>query len=97
MESDLVTLEEYSIHYKVESFFVEELGELGLIRIIQKEEKKYIPFESLPELESYSRMFYELDINTAGIDAIHNLLNRIRTLQEEMTELRNRLRFYEIE
>lgn len=95
MENNLITIQEYCIHYKVEPSFIAELEELGLIHILEKEEQRYIPFESLPELESYSRMFYELEINTAGIDAIHNLLNRIHSLQKEMTELQNRLRFYE--
>ncbi len=96
MENQLIILKEYCIHYKVEPSFVEELEELGLIRTIKREKEKYIPFEVLPELESFSRMFYELQINMEGIDAIHHLLNRIRTLREEMMELQNRLRFYEL-
>ncbi|MCT6869966.1 chaperone modulator CbpM [Apibacter sp.] len=95
MKNDLITIEEYSSHYKVDLSFIEELENLGLIRIIQKEQKKYIPFDILSEVESYARMFYEMDINIAGIDAIQNLLIRIRKLQGEMTELKNRLRFYE--
>ncbi len=95
MENKLITLKEYCIHYKVEPSFIEELEELGLIRIVEREKERYIPVEILSDLESYSRMFYELDINMAGIDAIHNLLSRIRDLQKEMTGLRNRLRFYE--
>lgn len=95
MKNDLITIEEYSSHYKVDLSFIEELENLGLIHIIQKEQKKYIPFDILSEVESYARMFYEMDINIAGIDAIQNLLIRIRKLQGEMTELKNRLRFYE--
>ena len=94
MKNDLITIEEYSSHNKVDLSFIEELENLGLIRIIQKEQK-YIPFDILSEVESYARMFYEMDINIAGIDAIQNLLIRIRKLQGEMTELKNRLRFYE--
>jgi hypothetical protein len=95
MENELITLQECCIHYKIEPSFIEELEDLGLIRVFEKENTKYIPFDTLSELESYSRMFYELEINMAGIDAIHNLLDKIRILQEELNEAKNRFRFYE--
>lgn len=95
MKNDLITIEEYSIHYNVDVSFIEDLENLGIIHTVQKEEIKYIPFDILSDLESYSRMFYEMDINLAGIDAVKNLLFKIRKLQLEMTELKNRLKFYE--
>ncbi len=42
------------------------------------------------------RLYYELDINLEGIEAIIHLLQRIDThQQEEIIALRNRLRLYE--
>lgn len=83
MENEFITLQEYCIHYKVDPSFIEELEGLGLIQIHVKEKTKYIPFEALSELESYSRMFYDLEINMQGIDAIHHLLYKIRNLHQE--------------
>lgn len=95
MKNDLITIEEYSTHYNVDVSFIEDLESIGLIHTVQKEQIKYIPFDILSDLESYSRMFYDMDINLAGIDAVKNLLYKIQKLQYEMTELKNRLKFYE--
>lgn len=95
MEHELINLKEYCFHYKVESSFIHELEEMGLISVFKQEEERFISMDSLKELESYSRMHYDLEINTAGIDAIKNLLNKIEVLENEMCNLRNRLNLYE--
>lgn len=95
MTNDVITIKEYCTYYEVEPDFVEELSDMGLLTIIKQKEEKYIPFEELSQLESYSRMFYDLGINLAGIDAIQNLIVRIKTLQDDLTQLHNRLNFYE--
>jgi hypothetical protein len=41
------------------------------------------------------RLHYDLDINLEGIEAITSLLNRVKSMQEEIRELRNRLEGYE--
>jgi hypothetical protein len=41
------------------------------------------------------RLHYDLDINLEGIEAITCLLDRVRSMQEEIRELRNRLGVYE--
>ncbi len=51
--------------------------------------------DKLKDLEKFIRLHYELDINTEGIDAIAQLLNRVENMQDEITRLKNRLRFYE--
>ena len=48
----------------------------------------------LPELEQYARLYYDLSINVAGLDAIHHLLKRMEHLQHEVRLLQNELRFY---
>ena len=48
----------------------------------------------IPDVERYSRMYYDLSINIAGIDAIHHMLERIELLQQEVRSLRNELEFY---
>jgi len=66
-----------------------------LIRILEEDNEKYIDEEQIPDIERYNRMFYDLEINIAGIDAIHHLLEKMEAMQEEIKALRNRLRFYE--
>lgn len=95
MANNVITIKEYCTYYEVEPDFVEKLSEMGLLTIIREEKEKYIPFEELSQLESYSRMFYDLGINLAGIDAIQNLIVHIKALQDDLTQLHNRLNFYE--
>jgi len=66
-----------------------------LISITHRENKAFILREEMVELEKYSRMYYELQINVPGIEALNHLLERIKKLQQESENLRNRLRIYE--
>ncbi|WP_337813549.1 chaperone modulator CbpM, partial [Parabacteroides johnsonii] len=43
------------------------------------------------------RMYYDLSINIEGIDAIHHLLGRVESLQQEVNRLKSKLRLYETE
>jgi hypothetical protein len=40
-------------------------------------------------------MYYELNINVEGIDALRNLLEKIKNLQNEKEALRAKLKIYE--
>ena len=40
-------------------------------------------------------MYYDLSINFEGIDAIHHLLNRVKSMQQEIGHLRKKLTIYE--
>jgi chaperone modulatory protein CbpM len=79
----------------VEQTFVESLESYGLISISYKENQRFILKEELTELEKFSRMYYDLDINIPGIDALKHLLEKIKELQQETESLRARLRIYE--
>jgi hypothetical protein len=46
-------------------------------------------------LEKIVRLYYDLDINIEGIDAVINLLQRMEDMQHEIVLLKNRLRLYE--
>ena len=40
-------------------------------------------------------MYYDLSINFEGIDAIHHLLNRVKSMQQQIGHLKKMLRVYE--
>ena len=54
-----------------------------------------LTFSQLPDVERYSRMYYDLSINMEGIDVIHHLLERMDEMQREIRDLRTRLRMFE--
>jgi cell division FtsZ-interacting protein ZapD len=94
-KEDLIPAEEFCVQHKVEYSFIHTLHNYGLIEIVNINEKSCIPSDKLKELEKFIRLHYELDINTEGLDAIAQLLNRVENLQDEIMNLKNRLRFYE--
>lgn len=95
MNTDLIIVSEYCQKCHIDPSFILLLEEGGLIEISQEEGERYLITSQLRDLEQYTRMYYDLSINIEGIDAIHHLLNRMRTLQEEISHLRNKLRIYE--
>jgi hypothetical protein len=94
-EEEIIPIEMFCSFYNVEPSFLETLESHGLISISQKENQRFILREEIAELEKFSRMYYELSINVAGIDALKNLLEKIHQLQQEAAILKARLRIYE--
>jgi hypothetical protein len=86
-----ITIQQLCRQYEVEVAFIHSLGENGLLHIIRETEEECIGREELADLERMIRLHYELDINLAGIEAIHHLLSRVREMQKELIELRNKL------
>ena len=92
---EMVAAKEFCISHNVEISFLHSLGESGLIEITTIEETAFINSDHLPELEKLVRLHYDMDINLEGIETIHHLLQQIKTMQNEMQALRNKLRMYE--
>ena len=91
----LIAIEDFCISHKIEHSFLWSLHEAGLIHIETIETSGYVEEEELPYLEKFTRFFYEMDINIEGIETIMHLLEQIHGMQQEVNNLRNRLRFYE--
>ena len=92
---NLIPIHELCTHYEVEISFFSNLNEIGLIEIKTIEASQYIDSDSVYEIEKIVRMHQELDVNIEGIDVVFNLLQKIDTLQKELTALKNRLNLYE--
>ena len=80
--------------YEVEESFIESLQEVGLIQVIDQDEDRFVAYDDLSDLEQFIRWYYEMDINVEGIDALRHMLQRVRSLQSEITQLRHELQFY---
>jgi hypothetical protein len=98
MQNDeLILAEEFCTHHNIGVAFIDSLRDYGLIEIMSLEQERYIPGSQLHKVEQLMRLHYDLNINLEGIDAICNLLDRVRDLQSQVTLLKNRLRAYEQE
>jgi chaperone modulatory protein CbpM len=94
-DDEIIPIEMFCSYYNVERAFLETLESHGLISISYRENQRFILKDEVVELEKYSRMYYELNINVPGIDALKNLLEKIKQLQQDAESLRARLRIYE--
>lgn len=81
--------------HDIEISFINTLDQIGLIEVITIAEAGYIKPAQLLQLEKFIRLYYHLDINVEGIETIDHLLQKIGSLQDEITGLKNRLRLYE--
>jgi len=91
----LIAIDEFCDKYNIDISFISSLQQSGLIEITTVEEQWYVDAEQLLQLEKFVQFHYELDINFEGIETITHLLQRVNLLQNEITELRNKLRLYE--
>lgn len=95
MNGELITVKEYCVHYQAEPDFVNALEQNGLITLTVVETEPCIPFEELHNLETYSSWYYDMNINVEGIDALTNVLEKMKAMQKQLEDLRSRLRLYE--
>ena len=93
--TDLISITTFCTHYNVPTTFINDLQEYQLIEIVVSEQDKYIKVTQINEVEKMMRLHYDLNINLEGLDAVYNLLERVQTLQSEVTTLNNKLRLYE--
>ncbi len=92
---ELIPVELFCSTTHVDATLIDSLEESGLVEITVVEHRRYIALDHLGRTEKMVRLHDDLGINVAGIEAIEHLLDRLRTLQEEMQDLRNRLGRYE--
>lgn len=91
----LIAVDEFCASHDIEISFISSLQQSGLIEITKIKNSGFIEADKLMQLEKYIRLYYELDINLEGIETIDHLLQHINSMQDEIINLRNRLRLYE--
>lgn len=95
MQNELIIVSEYCRKCHIEPSFINLLQEEGLIDVCLEAGERCLSLEQLPDVERYSRMYYDLRINMEGIDAIRHLLDRMEEMRQEISFLRGRLRLLE--
>lgn len=80
--------------YKVKESFIDSLCELGLIRVLESKEERFVEYNELEELEQFVRWHNDMDINPEGIEALYYMLDRVKSLQSKVEALQTELSFY---
>ena len=91
----MITIEAYCTYHHAEPEFLEALERGGLLNVTVMNNDRFIDYDQLRQLECYTRWYYDMDINVPGIDAINNLLDKIKQMQQEIEDLRHRLAVYQ--
>lgn len=94
-EENWIPANEFCIHHQIEMHFIQDLTNYGIIETVVMNEEVYIPAEQLSQVEKMTRLHHDLHVNIEGLDVIKNLLEKIEASQNELKQLRSRLRFYE--
>jgi hypothetical protein len=92
----LVAVDEFCASHNIEISFISSLHQNGLIEVKTINHSGFFEASQLQHVERCIRFYYDLDINFEGIETISHMLDRITSMQDEITQLRNRLRFYEL-
>lgn len=87
-QANRISIEQCCVYYNIEVSFVQQLYDHGLIELSRSDEAVFIAFEQLSDLEKYTHMHYELEINMEGLETIKHLLDRVDSLQKEVKRLR---------
>ncbi len=90
-----ISTDDFCTYHNIEFSFIRNLEDFGLIEVKTIEDKPCIHEDQLVKLERILRLHNELEINVEGIDTITHLLQKINSMQEEMTQLKNKLKLYE--
>ena len=93
--TSLISLRDFCVHHHVEITFIDTLADNGLIETTLVEQTQYVHPDQLNRLEKFVRLHQDLSIHADDLDIVINLLDQVEDLHQQLTQLRNRLVFYE--
>ena len=91
----IIPVDQFCMVYNVEVSFIHTLSDYGLTEITLVEQVPHIYENKIRDIEKMIRLYYDLEINIEGIQAISHLLEQVDALQNETRMLKNRLKFFE--
>jgi hypothetical protein len=90
-----ILVKHFCEYTQIENEFVQNLIEYDLVTFEVKENELFIDEKDITEIEKLFRLHNDLGINFEGLDAIKQMLKRIRKMEKEMNLLQKKLRLYE--
>jgi len=94
-QEQLITIQTFCSNYDIEFSFINSLSEYGLVEITTIDQIDYLPQNKILEIEKMLRLHHDLGVNLEGIDVIYNLTEKVKSLQDEINFLKNRIQFFE--
>jgi chaperone modulatory protein CbpM len=94
-KENLISITEFCRYHHVDPDFIQLLEQNGLVETTIVRQTVYVQTDDLGQLEKFVRLHQELNIPPENLDIVSHLLNRMENLQHEISQLKNRLGFYE--
>ncbi|TGV04349.1 chaperone modulator CbpM [Flavivirga rizhaonensis] len=94
---NFISIQHICTYYNVPESFIITLHDYELIEIFSVQNAPCVDKTQIRNIEKMIRLHYELDINFEGMDVIFNLLKKVELMNEDIIELHNRLRRFELD
>jgi chaperone modulatory protein CbpM len=91
----LISAHDFFTYHQLDVSFVVALEEQGMLQTITIGPVQYLHPDQLGPLERLIRLHRELAVHVDDLDIVTHLLERLERAQEQVSELQNRLAFYE--
>ena len=75
--------------YNIEITFFDDLESSGLIETEVIDNTTYLHYDQLSAFERFTNWHYDLDVNMAGLEIIHRLLQQIEELKGVRLEVKD--------
>jgi hypothetical protein len=95
MTAEFISIEEYCTHHHTEITFIDALEQSGLIQVVEVEAARCVHLDQLEQLERFTTLYTELEVNIPGIEVVNTLLEKLHVMQHHIYELEHKVRFYE--
>lgn len=94
MENNLIAAKDFCLYHSIEISFIESLNSYGLLETKLLKKSIFIYADDILKIESYLRLYKDLEINFEGLHAVAHLLAQINNLQKENISLKNEINYY---
>lgn len=94
-QENFVSVHDFCTHHHLEVSFIRTLEENGIIETTYYQETQCLSLESLEQAEQFARLHQDLDIHPEDLDVVYELLQRMKSLQDQLRQMQQRIDFYE--
>ena len=83
LNNEFVPAELFCNTYNINVAVVKSWQKIGLVELVELDEKSYIPHDQLRKMEQLLRLHFDLDIQLEDVDVVFNLIEKVKELQNE--------------
>ena len=91
----LISAHDFFTYHQLNLDFMAALDEQGVLQTITIGQVRYLHHDQLAPLERLIRLHRDLAVHVEDLDIVLHLLDRLEQTQEQVSQLQNRLAFYE--